>query len=163
MVVPLDFDLHPSQEQALAIARCRDVVASGELHEAQALWSALVDRARNARLKDGTVELADLWRALRTQISRSDHPDFCCSWRTVKSLTKERLATIDVALPGGLRLERAADRVKLINSITAHTLTVLHGDSGCGKSALVRSLDNAFADWGWVWLAPEDCEGAERD
>ena len=161
LVVPLDFDLDPSKDRSVAIGQCREVLASGALDDAQALWNALVGEARAARLRHGTIELADLWRELRTRFALRDHPDFVSSWRALRSLSQERVNAVEVALPTGFRVERHDDSTKLVQSIAEHAVTVLYGDSGCGKSALVKAnLDSKFADWEWVWFAPEDLEAA---
>ena len=42
------------------VAQCRRLLVSGALDEARDLWNALVDQARQARLGDGTIDLAYL-------------------------------------------------------------------------------------------------------
>ena len=97
LVVPLDFDLSVSEDQERAIAQCRRLLASGAPDEARDLWNALVDRARKARLGDGTIELAHLWRELRMRFMLNEHPNFASSWRLLKFLTNEYVGNIQLA------------------------------------------------------------------
>jgi hypothetical protein len=65
LVVPMDFDLDPSEDRESAISQCRRVLTSAAPDEARALWQTLVERAGKARLGDGTIDLPQLWHELR--------------------------------------------------------------------------------------------------
>jgi hypothetical protein len=156
LIVPLDFDLNVSEDQERAVAQCRRLLVSGALDEARDLWNALVDQARQARLGDGTIALAHLWCELRTRFMLNEHPNFASSWRLLKSLTNEYVGNIQLILPNGFSLTRTQDAARLTQSVSNSLVTVLYGDSGSGKSALVKAtLDNNFAYSTQVWLGPD--------
>jgi len=157
-VVPLGFDLSGSDDEERAIAQCRSLLASGELSDASHLWKKLVSKARDSRLGHGTITLAALWSELRTQFALKDHPDFAASWRTLISFTADYRANVETALPTGVSFARAEES-KLAGLIANERVVLLFGDSGIGKSALVKStLDTQFANWVQVWLGPDELE-----
>ena len=60
-------------------------------------------------------------------------------------------------MPSREQSEKASFRAK----VAANEVTVVFGESGCGKSALVKSvLDVEFPSWNQVWFGPEDLKTA---
>jgi hypothetical protein len=62
-VMATDFDLANSEDRRKAIGRSRNLLNGGKLTDGRKLWEALVASAREARLGNGTVELASLSRS----------------------------------------------------------------------------------------------------
>jgi hypothetical protein len=156
LVVPKDFDLDPSEDRESAISQCRRVLASAALDEARELWQTLVERAGKARLGDGTIDLSQLWHELRTQFKLNDHPDFSSGWKLLRAYTCEHLNKIEATLPSGYSLVRSEDSYKLAQAISNNPIVILYGDSGTGKSALIKSLlDGKFPEASHIWLGPD--------
>lgn len=156
LVVPKDFDLDPSEDRESAIAQCRQVLTNSAPEDARDLWNALVNRSRNARLGNGTIDLLDLWHELRTQFKLKDHPDFSSDWQLLRAFTREHLGKIETTLPSGYSLARIEASKALALAILNSQATVLYGDSGTGKSALVKStLEHQLPDASQIWLDPE--------
>jgi len=158
-VLPFDFQLEVSEDTSDAIARCRVLLRSEGLEEARKLWEALVQRAERARLSGGTIALPALWRELSRAFALKDHPDYGASWRALEAVSKDYLTTIETALPFG----SVVARVELVESLAQRLVTdqslVVHGGSGTGKSALVRTtLCEKFPGWAQVRLGPEQLE-----
>jgi hypothetical protein len=160
-VFPLDFQLVPSPTEQDAVASCRSIVASGKMDDAVALWQTLVQRAEEARLSGGTISLEALWAQLRVQFRLVEHPDFAASSRALTSLSDDYVSRIETGLPNGTqfaRMQLAADLTAVINS---NLVTFVYGNSGTGKSSLVKGvLDSQFQDYRQVWLGPEQAEVA---
>ena len=117
--------------------------------------------ATTARVGHGTITLIQLWQKLRTKFALKDHPDFEASWKTLTAITKDYKTVIQTVLPSGYGVERKEEIAKLAELLHSQTVTVVYGESGSGKSALVRrTLDSKFADWTQVWLGPEQIEAA---
>ena len=156
LVIPTDFDHEASEARESLIAQCRSLLLSGAAGEGYALWEALVDRARKARLGDGTIDLVPLWSQLRGQFTLKDHPDFAGSWRLLCGFSQDHLNKIEVALPTGFALARTEDSAKLLHALD-NPIVVLHGDSGTGKSALAKStIDRNFSFASQIWLGPDE-------
>lgn len=159
-VRPFDFQLANSQDEIDAIASARSLLAANTLEGGTALWDELIGRAREARLGSGALDFGELLRDLRRRHELRDHPDFETAWGRLEALTKDAEQVIEGALPSGEVLPRA-DAQRLTDLLEAGPVCLVHGDSGIGKSALVKSvLDEHFGDVRRVWLKPEDLERA---
>src|SRR5947209_1963208 len=158
-VIPLDFHIAESESEKQAIAQCRSALTEGSFKEGARLWAALVDYARDTRLGSGTLELVALWRVLRSRFALKDHPDFNRSWQRLRALTTDYRATIETHLSGGIRLNRDAEAEGLLAALALDTECVIFGDSGSGKSALVKTtLDQHFPSANQVWFGPDSLD-----
>jgi len=160
-VLPVDLQLAYSETQNQAIAQSRHLLASGDATEADKLWKKLVGVATEVRLRRGTITLADLWSVLRKEFDLRQHPDFARDWETLCNITSDYKARIETELPSGYSVPRTEEDSKLVRTISANTATVVFGESGSGKSALVkRVLDEQFGGWTQVWFGSEDLKEA---
>lgn len=158
-VLPFDFQLASSKDEAAAIASCRAVLANEDAQEATRLWEALLALAKTKRHAGGTLDIVSLIRTLRTRFSLKAHPDFSASWTALRTLSNQRIELVELSLPSGFTVVRAPERAKLATSVGRSSLTLVHGDSGVGKSALVLTgLRDAFGNDGIVWLRGTDIE-----
>jgi hypothetical protein len=155
-VIPLDFHIADSESERQAIARARTLLTNGSLREGTRLWIELVAQATQARLGSGTIEVADLWRLLRGKFALKNHPDFEASWQRLRALTADYKVTIETDLHDGLTLDRKIEASELLAALSTDTACAVFGDSGSGKSALVKlTLDREFPDAAQVWLGPD--------
>lgn len=155
-VTPLDFQIVGSENEKEAIAQSRTLLVNSSLKESKALWRELVAQARNVRLGSGTLDISDLWRQLRCKYSLKDHPNYEASWQKLRALTNNYKGTIETALRSGHSLDRRNEIDDLMKRITSDTVCVVFGESGSGKSALVKTmLDNRFQHAAQVWFGPD--------
>lgn len=160
-VLPVDFQLAHSEIEGQAIARCRQLLASGELAEAEKLWKTLVNIAADVRIRRGTVTLEELWSSVRQQFALRQQPNFACDWETLTDLTADRKSRVETELPSGYRVDRTEEKAKLEAAVSKNIVTVVFGESGTGKSALVKNvLDEQLADHTQVWFGPEELKTA---
>lgn len=160
-VLPTDFQFAHSETEAQAIAQCRRLLASGGDDEAQALWKRLIDVAKEVRLRSGTITIADLLSLLRGQFGLRHHPDFERDWETLSNVTADHKARIETELPSGYAVPRMAEKASLQVAVTGNLVTVVFGESGTGKSALVKSvLNGTYPSWNQVWVGPESLKTA---
>jgi hypothetical protein len=160
-VVPLDFHIALSKDEASAIRQARTLLVSGSATEGKKLWGALVALATKTRLGGGTLDLSEVWRELRVAFVLKDHPDYSGSWDRLRAITADYRAEIQTALPSNYSLKRDADAAPLKKAIANEPVCIVYGESGTGKSALVRMvLDSEFPDATQVWLGPEQLETA---
>ena len=160
-VLPTNLQLEPSENKTQAIAQCRRLLASGHDDEAQALWKKLVNVAKEVRLRSGTITVPDLLSSLRGQFGLRHHPDFERDWETLSNITADHKARIETELPSGYAVPRTAEKASLETAVAGNPVTVVFGESGSGKSALVKSvLDGAYPSWNQVWFGPENLKTA---
>ena len=158
-VIPLDFQTANSECERLAIAQSRMLLESGSLTEGKRLWRELVGKTRNVRLGSGTLEISDLWKRLRSDYALRDHPDYESSWQKLRALTQDHKGTIETALPSGQALDRKGAADKLLEWIAEDVVCVVFGESGSGKSALVKTvLNERFPNDTQVWFGPDNFE-----
>ena len=117
-----------------------------------------------------TVEKLVEWKtAHEAEISawvEHGHPGIFKSWDRLAALTRDQRDTIETNLPNGHSVVR--DGAELLEIVHSRGVCLVSGDSGVGKSALVKStLDASFPDARQVWLGPEALQAAlseaERD
>ena len=158
-VLPFDFQLATSKDEAGVIASCRDILASGDGGEARDLWEALLALAKSKRHPGGELNAQALIAWLRARFSLKSHPDFEASWNALRSLCAERMGQVETALPSGIAIDRQKEQAKLVASLEGSRLTIAHGESGVGKSALVLTgLGSKFGVKSLVWLRADVIE-----
>lgn len=155
-MLPTDLQFAHSENETQAIARCRRLLASGRDEEAQALWKRLIDVAKEVRLRSGTIAVTDLVSLLRGQFGLRHHPDFERDWETLFNIAADYKARIETEFSSGHAVSRGVEELALQASVVDNPVTVVFGESGSGKSALVKSvLDGAYESWNHVWFGPE--------
>ncbi|MGF6638376.1 ATP-binding protein [Paraburkholderia sp. MM6662-R1] len=160
-VLPVDLQLPHSEARNQAIAQCRQLLASGDATEAEKLWQWLINVATEIRLRRGTITCQELWSMLRVEFGLRHHPDFTRDWETLSSIASDCKARIETALPSGYSVPRTEEKSKLKTAIFGNAVTVVFGESGSGKSALVKNvLDAHFEAWTQVWFGPDDLKTA---
>lgn len=160
-VLPVFFHLAPSETENQAIAQCRQLLANGDAIEAKKLWNSLTSVAEEVRLRYGTVTIQELWSLLRKQFDLRHHVDFARDWESLFSITSDYKARIETELPSGYYVPRTEEKSKLETAISANAITVVFGESGSGKSALVKNvLDKQFGAWTQLWFGPDDLKTA---
>lgn len=160
-VLPTDLQFAHTENATQAIAQCRRLLASGCDVEAQSLWKHLINIATEVRLRSGTITVPNLLSSLRGRFDLRHHPDFQRDWETLLNITVDHKARIETELPSGYAVPRAAEMASVQASVAKHPVTVVYGESGSGKSALVKStLDGEFPSWNQVWFGPEDLKTA---
>jgi hypothetical protein len=110
-----------------------------------------------------TVERLLEWKAAHeAEISawvEHGHPGIFKSWDRLAALTRDQRDKIQTSLPNGHSVAR--DGAKLLEELSASGACLVSGDSGVGKSALVKAtLDEHFPDTRQVWLGPEALQAA---
>jgi hypothetical protein len=160
-VLPTDLQFAHSENETQAIAQCRRLLTSGRDDEAQALWQRLINIAKEVRLRSGTITVQDLLCLLRGQFGLRHHPDFERDWETLSNITADHKARTETELPSGYAVPRTAEKASLQAAVADNLITVVFGESGSGKSALVKSvLDDAYPSWNQAWFGPEDLKTA---
>ncbi|WP_316171763.1 hypothetical protein [Bradyrhizobium sp. SZCCHNRI1058] len=160
-VVPVDFHIASSKDEANAVRQARSLLVSGNPTEAKRLWGELVLLASKTRLGGGTLDLSDVWETLRVAFVLKDHPDYAGSWTRLRALTREYRETVETSLPSGLVIDRRKQIDEAIATIGIESECVFFGDSGVGKSSLVKAmLDERFPNAEQVWFGPDTLEPA---
>jgi ABC-type oligopeptide transport system ATPase subunit len=160
-VLPVDLQFEHSKTLSQSITQCRGLLESGDMSEAEALWHELLTVAADVRLRKGTITVPDLWSRLRVLFGLRQHPDFQRDWESLYNVTSDHKLRIETELPSGYAVPRTAEKASFRSAVAANEVTVVFGESGCGKSAMVKSvLDVEFNSWTQVWFGPEELKTA---
>jgi len=160
-VIPTDYQLTPSSWMSDDIVRVRTALSSQELSEAEDLWKELVGLARNARLGNGAISLDGLLKTLVAKYRLRDHPSVAADWERLRSIALDATLEIESTLSGGYHITREAIGTSIAEKLTSAGGCVVAGESGVGKSALVKSLvEGEFGGWNVTWFTPETFETA---
>lgn len=155
-IYPLDFQLSPSSAMTEAKRRCRIALRSESVPEAEQLWIILVQSVVAARLGNGITRLADILRDLAPRFALKAHPSIAGAWDRLLALSADERAGIETTLPNGHVVRRPKEAERLAHALGKAAGCVVIGESGAGKSALVRTtLGAAFPDAAQIWLGPE--------
>ena len=158
-IMPLDFQIVGSEYEADAIARSRSLLVNNSLSEGNGLWQELLSQAKNVRLGTGTIKVLDLWHALRNTYNLKDYPDYESSWKKLRALTEDYRRTIETEFAPGRAVQRETETDHILEMIKKYTLSAVFGESGSGKSALVKeALIDRLSNCDQVWLGPDELE-----
>lgn len=156
-VLPLDLEAEHSTDRSAALGQIRGMLASADAAEAEEVWEYLVKVAARVRLSLGTLTLQGLWEELKHGFRFLNRPDFSADWRYLDQVTSDNKSKIETELSSGYILPRTAASDELMSAITSNPVVELVGESGTGKSALLKQVaETHFADWTQVWLLPGD-------
>lgn len=109
-----------------------------------------------------TTEKLHAWKvAHEAEISawvEHGHPGIYQSWAKLAALTRDQRDMIETSLPNDHVVVR--DGTPLLAALAEAGACMISGDSGVGKSALVKTtLDTAFPEARQIWLGPEAMRG----
>ncbi|WP_395022863.1 hypothetical protein [Dongia sp.] len=156
-VLPMDLQSSYSDTKNQVIGQCRQLLISRDATEGEELWDALIAMAKEVRLSSGTLTIEELWSALRTKFRLRDHPDYAPDWEILRGVTYDHKRRIKTQLSSGHQIARPTEVATLKQAIANNIFTVVFGESGSGKSALVKTvLDGEFADFEQVWFGPDE-------
>jgi hypothetical protein len=142
-LVPREFDFEnaASRSEQAAISLSREILdpsrANGDTPTD--LWKELLDIARQLRDVGGSATRDSLRGRLRNKFLLRDDPSDSAAWQSIRALTQEWLEQIETTLPGGLNFPRTALAGELKNTLAAYRGCHVLGESGLGKSALVKT------------------------
>ena len=155
-VLPTDFSLTPSENRTSSIAQCRKLLVTEDPSEAIQLWQTIVDAVGHARITHGTVTLDELWSELAAEFSLKGHPNYGASWVHLNAHSSEHKESIQSTIKG-VALSRDSESTA-ITAVLKAPVCVVYGESGCGKSAIVRDVLDADPSVHQVWLGQDTLE-----
>jgi len=152
------------KDEGRYINQCANLVSSGTIEEGTKLWNALCQLAANNRGTGGYFDVPKLLRHLRGTFDLVDYPDFRADWRQLDALTAANLANVRSVLGDNIHLDRNVEATSIFKNVEGHAVTVVAGESGSGKSALVAQLAQEPGRFGHViWLTSAQLSKASQN
>jgi len=142
VVRQFDFESTTSKSEAEAIRLCRGILAPENSDDAEAkrLWQELLRISQNLRISGGAVTCERLTAKLRNKFQLVDDPEDVTAWSKIRRFSHDGLDEIRVALPNGTTLPRTKEHNQLATVLEKSRACSVLGDSGFGKSALVKNF-----------------------
>ncbi len=144
-----------------AIAECRGALEGGTDEKAQELWNALVGIAWRKRGRGGSIDLRELLSRLRRQFSLRAHPDYEPDWNVLDRRSRERSEAIGLSVGNAAPLPRPSVRRRLSRHLHEGHACVVVGESGVGKSAVVRRFGER-GGYRLVWLTEDQLHSGRQ-
>ncbi len=155
-----DFEQGASRSEAEAIAWCQRLLRPDVATTARArdLWKALVRVAEQQRVSGGVISRASLAAELRCEFALVDDPGDESVWANVHEVTQQTMAQTQDTLPGGITLPRQTELAAIRKQLDTSRIVYALGESGAGKSALVKRLATEHQKAGAeiVWVRAEE-------
>jgi len=159
IVRQFDFEATTSKSEAEALRLCREILIPESRNDAEAnrLWQDLLAIAHDLRVSGGAVTRETLAAKLRNKFQLLDDPSDVAAWSKIRKFSRDGLDEITIALPGGISVPRKAEHTSLATLLAKSKACSVLGDSGFGKSALVKRFAAEREGVGdeVVWLKAE--------
>jgi hypothetical protein len=137
-VLHFDFEKPGSQDLGRALLDCQSVLETGTAAKAKSLWRHLTAFASEKRSTGGSVDIGGLLAALNGHFDLSPHPDFRSDWEAINRHTKETMENVRTEIVGLSPLSRKKELQKIEKNLKTHGICLITGESGSGKSALMK-------------------------
>jgi hypothetical protein len=142
---------------------CAEIVRDGSVEDGARLWARFLQLASENRATGGHFDLPKLIRVLRPDFDLQDHPDFRSDWNRLDAVSADNIQGVRRVVGTGIELSRADARRRLTAEVDSHSVLVVTGESGSGKSAMVSqvaALGGALKRA--IWLSPEQLSKASQ-
>jgi hypothetical protein len=142
VVRQFDFETAASKSEADALRLCGEILEnkSSTALEAKGLWQEFLTISQNLRISGGADTRETLSAKLRHKFQLRDDPLDIAAWSTIRRFSRDWLDEIRVALPGGTSLPRTEEHKELQMTLKKSRACSVLGDSGFGKSTLVKKF-----------------------
>ncbi len=151
-----DFEATVSQSETAALKLCRDSLRPDHQNEEKAkdLWQWLCDIAQEMRIAGGALTRAGISAKVRHKFDLQDDPCDTAVWAAIRKFSREGMEEIETSLTGNIKLPRKAEEASLRAAISDSRACHVLGDSGSGKSAMIKvyATDIQAAGAEVVWI-----------
>lgn len=123
------------------------------------LWIDLQTITARYRISGGTLDLPELLSELRNKYKLKDHPNFRAAWQSVNQRSLSNCNAVhSVAGQDTLVVFADSDIDGLKNAKSRHVTAVV-GDSGTGKSSIVKSdISSRAEEINLIWLSQDELD-----
>lgn len=157
-VLVFDFGNPSSRDASTALRDCRSVLSSSNAAEATELWERLVGVCDEMRPIGGMLNLELLLDRLRGQFHLRDHPDYWADIDLLRTRSASSMEVVESRIARIAHLPRTDIKDRVRKTLGDSRACILTGDSGSGKSALLKELSAEYDVT--VWLSRDELDEA---
>ena len=151
-----DFEATVSRSEMEALKCCRDILRSEDQHEEKTkdLWKRLCEIAQDTRISGGAYTRAEISAKIREKFNLQDDPCDTAGWTRIRKFSQDGMDEIETSLAGNIKLPRKAENAALRAAIDGFRACHVLGDSGSGKSSLIKTYATEIQTKGAevVWI-----------
>lgn len=134
-----DFENTSSFSKNEAIRYCQECLRSGNEKNAELLWAKLLEISSSIRSTGGSITHIQLLDRLRSLFDLKDRLNHQRDWDHLLSISRTNLEQIVDNIGAIFRLDRSNEVDKLNQKIENERGVIYFGESGIGKSAIVKA------------------------
>jgi hypothetical protein len=136
---------------------CRSLLRIEEQATADHLWNELQRIASEYRVAGGSIGLPELLKELRAKYQLKDHPDFRGAWQILNGRSRSNCLAVRTQAGRDTTVVFGDPEKILRQKAKDGNVVAVIGESGTGKSSLVRQFTLATADAvNLVWLSNDE-------
>lgn len=154
-----DFEDSASRSEAEAVRQCGVAIEPQpeRAEEPRLLWWELCRIAKELRVSGGTITRKELAARLRGRFRLRSDPCDDATWSGLRRKSQEWMDEVETCLPGGLAVPRAVEIEALRRAVAERRGFSVLGDTGSGKSALVKNVAKEVIAAGEevIWIKAE--------
>ena len=123
------------------------------------LWVDLQTIASRYRISGGTLDLPELLSELRNKYKLKDHPNFRAAWQSVNRRSLSNCNAVHSVAGQDTLVVFADSDINGIKNARPRHVTAVVGDSGTGKSSLVKfDITSRIEDINLIWLSQDELD-----
>ena len=142
------------QTEADAVAACTSLLYAGDQKQGTSLWQRLLKVATELRVAAGTLSVEDLIGQLRGDFPLREHPHYAGAWEQLNQQSQANAAAVHALIGANTHISFAPFVESLSEKNTNGTTVVVLGESGVGKSSLVKEYaERQRSQRNLIWLS----------
>jgi hypothetical protein len=147
------------QTDADALSDCIALLAAGDEKQGSLLWQRLLKIASDLRVAGGTLNVEGLIAKLREDFALREHPHYAGAWELLNQQSHANCAAVHARIGASTHISFDSLASDLIKEWEADSAVVILGESGVGKSSLLKEyVVQASQDRNLIWLTDDQLD-----
>jgi hypothetical protein len=126
------------QTDADAVSECISLLFAGDEKQGSLLWQRLLEIASGLRVNGGTLNIDGLIGKLRGAFALREHPHYAGAWELLNQHSHGNCAGVHARIGTSTHISFNGLASNLIKQCKDHSAAVILGESGVGKSSLLK-------------------------
>lgn len=139
-----DFTKIDSKDNENAILKCQGLLESNESSEAKKFWNTICDIATTIRTSGGSIDKQQLLNKVKNDFFLKQFHNYANDWKEIDKYFNIEQILIQNTI-GNINIPRN-DLIGKIKENGFGKFNIFIGNSGCGKSALIREISKIYKD-----------------
>lgn len=158
-----DFESNDSQSHQTCIELSRKLLISNDVNEAGKLFSVLIEIIQEAKSSSASVSKNFLLEKIGHRFDLKIFPRYSEDINKLRKFTENNTLSIETTI-NGIQINQDKEKERLKHFIDQNRITVVYGESGCGKTSFLKFLyEDLKNSNNFIWLNYSDLECPVND